>query len=448
MQKDLPLTADQMETIEQETLPEEAIKKKLELNTNGFVKQTIKNSVTVLEEDPLFKGKIRLNELSEMTDIVGDVFWDRSWMTMDDIDRAHIMMRLEEVYGLSSDKRIDRAITVVASHNRYHPIREKLLSLKWDGKPRVKHALRHFLGAEETEMSYEALKLFMLGAACRVFKPGCKFETMLCLVGKTQGTGKSTFMRFLAISDDWFTDDIKHLDDERIFQKLQGHWICELPEMLAAINARNVEDIKSFLSRQRDNYRIPYEKFAKDRPRQCVFAGTSNKKQFLPSDHSGNRRLIPIEVHEENAEVHILDDEEASRAYILQMWAEIMEIYKSGNYSLTLPKHLQKQLSDYQKEFTPEDFEETEIRNYLNDTELEYVCTMMIFHQALGHPMSEKPAKWQSISINEVLGKMPDWEQVSVHRFEHYGLQRAWKRVSTNDGFVPVSDDKEIPFGD
>ncbi|MBR3243837.1 MAG: virulence-associated protein E [Parasporobacterium sp.] len=437
-----------METIEQETLPEEAIKKKLELNTNGFVKQTIKNSVTVLEEDPLFKGKIRLNELSEMTDIVGDVFWDRSWMTMDDIDRAHIMMRLEEVYGLSSDKRIDRAITVVASHNRYHPIREKLLSLKWDGKPRVKHALRHFLGAEETEMSYEALKLFMLGAACRVFKPGCKFETMLCLVGKTQGTGKSTFMRFLAISDDWFTDDIKHLDDERIFQKLQGHWICELPEMLAAINARNVEDIKSFLSRQRDNYRIPYEKFAKDRPRQCVFAGTSNKKQFLPSDHSGNRRLIPIEVHEENAEVHILDDEEASRAYILQMWAEIMEIYKSGNYSLTLPKHLQKQLSDYQKEFTPEDFEETEIRNYLNDTELEYVCTMMIFHQALGHPMSEKPAKWQSISINEVLGKMPDWEQVSVHRFEHYGLQRAWKRVSTNDGFVPVSDDKEIPFGD
>ena len=437
-----------METIEKEPLPEDAIKKKLELNTNGFVKQTIKNCVIVLEEDPLFKGKIRLNELSEMTDIVGDVSWDRSWMTMDDIDRAHIMMRLEEVYGLSSDKRIDRAFTVVASHNRYHPIREKLLSLKWDGKPRVKHALRHFLGAEETEMSYEALKLFMLGAVCRIFKPGCKFETMLCLVGKTQGTGKSTFMRFLAISDDWFTDDIKHLDDERIFQKLQGHWICELPEMLAAINARNVEDIKSFLSRQRDNYRIPYEKFAKDRPRQCVFAGTSNKKQFLPSDRSGNRRLIPIEVHEEKAEVHILDDEEASRAYILQMWAEIMEIYKSGNYSLTLPKHLQKQLSHYQKEFTPEDFEETEIRNYLNDTELEYVCTMMIFHQALGHPMSEKPAKWQSISINEVLGKMPDWEQVSVHRFEHYGLQRAWKRVSTNDGFVPASDDKEIPFGD
>ena len=446
--KDLPLTADQMEAIEKELLPEDVVRNKLELNMNGTVKQTIKNCVTALEEDPVLKGKIRLNELSEMTDVAGEVPWERNWLTLDDIDRAHIMMRLEEVYGLSSDKKIDRAITVVATHNRYHPIRDKLLSLQWDGEPRLKHALHHFLGAEETEMAYEALKLFMLGAICRVFNPGCKFETMLCLVGKKQGTGKSTFMRFLAINDDWFTDDIKHLDDERIFQKLQGHWICELPEMLAAINARNVEDIKSFLSRQRDNYRIPYEKYAKDRPRQCVFAGTSNKKQFLPSDHSGNRRLIPVEVHEEKAEVHILDDEEASRAYILQMWAEIMEIYKRGGFSLTLPKHLQKQLSEYQEEFTPEDFEATDIRNYLSNTDHDYICTMMIFHEALGNPVNEKPAKWQSISINEVLGKIPEWEPVSSHRFEHYGIQRAWKRKNTEDGFIPVPEGMEIPFDD
>ena len=419
----------------------------MDANENGQVKQTIKNCTIALENDPLLKGKICLNELSGMIDLIGEVDWERSWGTMDDIDRSHIMMKLEEVYGLSSEKRIDRAVTIVASRNRYHPIRDLLLSLEWDGQPRIKHALHHFLGADETEMSYEALKLFMLGAVCRIFHPGCKFETMLCLVGKTQGTGKSTFMRFLAINDDWFTDDIKHLDDERIFQKLQGHWICELPEMLAAINARNVEDIKSFLSRQRDNYRIPYDKYAKDRPRQCVFAGTSNKKQFLPTDHSGNRRLIPIEVHEESADIHILDDEDASRAYILQMWAEIMEIYKSGDYRLTLPEHLQRQLPEYQEEFTPEDFEETEIRNYLNSTEHEYVCTMMIFHQALGHPVSEKPAKWQSISINEVLGKMTGWEQVSAHRFEFYGTQRAWKKVQTDD-FIPVPDGMEIPFGD
>lgn len=435
-----------MDVAEQELFPEDAVRRLLDTNENGQIRQTIRNCVTALENDPVLKGKIRFNELSELTDIIGDVDWDRNWITMDDIDRSHIMMRLETMYGLSSDKRIDRAITIVANRNHYHPIREELNSLKWDGTERVRYALHHFFGVEPSEMAYESLKLFMLGAVCRVFNPGCKFEMMFCLVGPTQGTGKSTFMRFLAIRDDWFTDDIKHLDDERIYQKLQGHWICELPEMLAAINARNVEDIKSFLSRQRDNYRIPYDKIAKDRPRQCVFAGTSNKKQFLPADHSGNRRLIPIEVHEEDAEVHILDDEEGSRAYILQMWAEIMEIYREGHFSLTLPKHLQQELASYQESFTPEDYEAAAIIDFMNTTSERYVCSWMIYSRVLGHPINERPPKWQSNSINEVIERLPGWEQVKTHRFEHYGTQRAWKRIQTDDGFIPVTDQMEIPF--
>lgn len=446
MRKDLLLTPDQLNAAEQELFPEEAIKRILDVNESGQVRQTISNCVTALEKDPVLKGKIRFNELSEMTDLIGEVNWERNWTTLDDIDRSHIMMRLEKVYGLSSEKKIDRAITIVASRNRYHPIRDVLNVLKWDGTERVRYALHHFFGVEPSEMSYEALKLFMLGAVSRIFKPGCKFELMFCLVGPTQGTGKSTFMRFLAIKDDWFTDDIKHLDDERVFQKLQGHWICELPEMLAAINARNVEDIKSFLSRQRDCYRIPYDKFAKDRPRQCVFAGTSNKKQFLPPDHSGNRRLIPVEVHEENAEVHILDDEESARAYILQMWAEIMEIYRSGAFSLTLPKHLQKELAQYQEEFTPEDYDAALIRDFMENTSASYVCSRMIYSEVLGHPINELPPKWQSNAINEVIEKIPGWEQVKTHKFELYGTQRSWKKVQVYDGFELVTDQTEIPF--
>ena len=123
-----------------------------------------------------------------------------------------------------------------------------------------------------------------------------------------------------------------------------------------------------------------------------------------------------------------------------------MEIYKSGDFSLILPKHLQKRLSEYQEAFMPEDFEEIAIRNYLDSTNREYVCSMMIYHEALGNPVAEKPARWESISINEVLGKMPDWEPVSSHLFEHYGIQRAWKRVSTEKDFVPASEQMEIPF--
>ena len=109
----------------------------------------------------------------------------------------------------------------------------------------------------------------MMGAIKRVFEPGCKFENMLCLVGG-QGAGKSTFFRFMAIRDEWFSDDLRNLDDENVYRKLQGHWIIEMSEMMATANAKSIEGIKSFLSRQKETYKVPYETHPADRLRQCV----------------------------------------------------------------------------------------------------------------------------------------------------------------------------------
>ena len=95
---------------------------------------------------------------------------------------------------------------------------------------------------------------FLLGAINWVFHPGCKYEEMLCLVGG-QGAGKSTFFRLLAIQDEWFSDDLKQLSDNDVFEKLQGHWIIEMSEMLATSNAKSIEEIRSFISRQKETYR-------------------------------------------------------------------------------------------------------------------------------------------------------------------------------------------------
>ena len=83
--------------------------------------------------------------------------------------------------------------------------------------------------------------------------------------------GKARFFRFLAIKDEYFSDDLKRLDDEKIVVRLLSHWIIEMSEMLAVLNSRRYEEYKSFLSRQKDTYRTPYEKHPKDRLRQCVF---------------------------------------------------------------------------------------------------------------------------------------------------------------------------------
>ena len=290
----------------------------------------------------------------------------------------YLLLYLEETYGLTNEKKIDNAIGIVANENKYHPIRDYLSALVWDGTERIRFCLRHFLGADADDYTYEALKLFLLGAISRAFQPGCKFEIMLCLVGG-QGAGKSTFFRLLAVRDEWFSDDLRKLDDDNVYRKLQGHWIIEMSEMMATANAKSIEEIKSFLSRQKEVYKIPYETHPADRPRQCVFGGTSNALDFLPLDRSGNRRFIPVMVYPEQAEVHILEDEAASRAYIGQMWAEAMEIYRSGRFKLAFSPAMQRYLKEHQRDFMPEDTKAGMIQAYLDKYTGSMVCSKQLY---------------------------------------------------------------------
>lgn len=273
---------------------------------------------------------------------------------MTDTDMNNLSLYLEKNYGLTSDRVIAKAIDIVANDNSFHPIIDLLESLKWDGRPRISGMLTHFFGAENPEYAGEVMKIHMLAAISRLYEPGKKYDIMLCLVGG-QGTGKSTFFKYLAIQDEWFTDDVKRLDDKKVYEYLQGHWIVEMSEMNAVANAKSIEETKSFLSRQKDTYRIPYERRAEDRYRQCVFCGTSNDLAFLPFDRTGNRRFGPVKVCPEKAETTIYRDEKGSREYIIQAWAEAMEIYRSGKFLLTFSPDMEDYVKFLQKDFMPED---------------------------------------------------------------------------------------------
>ena len=176
----------------------------------------------------------------------------------------------------------------------------------------------------------------------------------------------------------WFTDDLKKLDDENVFRKMQGHLIIELSEMIATASARSIEDIKSFISRQSDIYKVPYETQPKDRPRQCVFGGTSNAMDTLPLDRTGNRRFMPVMVYPERAKCHILENEELSRKYIEQVWAEAMEIYRSGEFRLMLSRKSAEYLKDYQKQFMPEDADAGMILAFLDNFKGDRVCSKIL----------------------------------------------------------------------
>ena len=410
----------------------------LQKTAKGQVRNCVTNAEMILSYDPLLRGGIRYNELTQRVDIVKQLGWNREkdGGTLTDNDLFNIHLYCERTYGVSNLNVIEEALHIVANRNAYHPVRDFLNSLEWDGKERVRYALHHFLGADTSDFTYELLKFFMLGAVSRAFRPGVKFDYILCLIGQ-QGAGKSSFFRLLAVNDEWFTDDLKDLESNKVYEKLQGHWIVELSEMLAANNAKSNEVIKSFLSRQNESYRTPYERYPKDRPRQCVFAGTTNKVSFLPHDRTGNRRFLPIECMENEAEVFILDDEDESRAYIRQMWAEVMAVYRTGKFSLKLPKWLSDEVRNRQTHFMQEDVDAGLILAFLQEYEGNMVCSKQIFKEAL-HNEGIQPKRWQTNEINDIInqfiadGTLSEWRYFdSPRRFKgtEYGTQRGWEKI-------------------
>ena len=301
----------------------------------------------------------------------------------------------------------------------------------------------------------EAMKIFLLGAIKQVFQPGCKFETMLCLVGG-QGAGKSTFFRLLAVKDEWFSDDLRRLDDDNVYRKLQGHWIIEMSEMIATANAKSIEEIKSFLSKQKETYKVPYETHPADRLRQCVFAGTTNRQDFLPRDRTGNRRFIPVPVDAELAEVHILDNEEDSRAYIDQLWAEAMTIYNSGNYKLAFSPAMQETLQAHQQDFMQEDAQAGMIYAFLEDYAGDRVCSKQLYAEALGN--TNIPAEWETRAICEIMntgisrGDIQGWQaHKTAKRYPKYGVQKGWERVTSPEtgaeNFSEITDAEAKQLG-
>lgn len=411
----------------------EEIKESLSKDDKGKTCGSINNAIIIFRNDPLFEGNIRENLFNKRIELSGAMPWSRTGIELSERDDTHIKYRFEYRYGHSNEKHLRDGLKIIAAENEYHPVRDYLNSLIWDKVPRVRSALHHFLGADESDYTYECLKLFMLGAISRVFNPGCKFEYMLCLVGG-QGAGKSTFVRFMSVFDSWFTDDIKRLDDDKVYEHIEGHWICEIAEMYAVINTRYNEATKSFLSKQYDNYRHPYALRAEDIPRQCVFVGTSNTTNFLPLDRSGNRRFLPVMCHANEAEVHILEDEDVSHAYIEQMWAEMMEIYKSGNIKLKLPKEIEKNLVEYQSPFMQEDTWMGLIAEWLENYTGDLVCSRMLYNEAL--EMTGNPKNSESRQIGEIMNMLPGWKAFQNPRriSAAYGKQRGWERLETNSG--------------
>lgn len=211
-----------------------------------------------------------------------------------------------------------QAIDLRAHECRYHPVRDYLTGLEWDGKGRLQKWLSHYLGAEQSPYVSNIGTMFMIALVARVFDPGCKADYMLILEGD-QGIGKSTACAI--IGGAWFSDSLPDLTAGKdVPQHLRGKWLIEIGEMQALSKAGNAM-LKSFLTRQTERYRPTFGRRETVEPRQCVFIGTQNLKTYL-HDETGARRYWPVWVES--------IDHEALRHDRDQLFAEAVHRYHEG----------------------------------------------------------------------------------------------------------------------
>ncbi len=226
----------------------------------------------------------------------------------------------------------------------FHPIRDYLAALEWDGVPRLDEWLHAYFDAENTPLNSAYGRKHLIAAVRRVRQPGCKHDAMLTLQGP-QGTGKSSSIKALCPDEEYFTDSLSvGADQKEVIDITTGKWLVELPE-LTGMGKREAGTVKAQLSRQVDGARLSYGRARSERPRQCVFFGTVNDAHYL-RDATGNRRFWPVSISGKFDPDEIAANISRDRD---RLWAEAA-YYEAAGESLVLPKHLWAIAAEGQRE--------------------------------------------------------------------------------------------------
>lgn len=390
----------------------------LEYTDKGKVANNIENYISILRNDKRFKGKLKMNELSDTP----EKLVDGKMIPWTDVDDSKTRCYIEKKYFIFSEKKLFDALSIVFKENSYNPVKDIIEAIEWDGESRIYTLLSKWLGVDDDKYTREVSRLIFAGGINRLYNPGCKFDDMPVLIGTKQGEGKSTFVSWLALKEDFFRE-VKEIEGQKGVEILQGSWICEMGELLALTKAKEVEAVKAYITCRVDTYRKPYERRITKNPRHCIFIGTTNKQEFL-TDKTGNRRFYPVTV--DCMGYDLFDHKEEIQHDILQCWAEALQLYKDNQLPAYANRDLLGEIRKRQEEAVEDDYRVGMIEKYLEDKQR--VCVLEVWTKALGE--DRKPSRKDSCDIGLIMSKIPGWERrSSPAKFAEYGLQKYWARV-------------------
>jgi putative DNA primase/helicase len=386
----------------------EEIQKSLKRNEDGKLIHSIMNLVLCFEIDENLQDLFHYNEFSASFEYARDFQWPErtkiipKGKRIEDEDIVFIRYYLAHNKQFQMPKEeIRDALMERADRKSYHPVKEYLNKLEWDGVKRLDEWLIKGCGVDDNIYSQEVGRKWITAAVSRIYSPGIKFDHVLVLEGK-ENIGKSSALRVLG--NPWFTDSVSLIQKEAdIVAKMIGNWFIELAEM-QGLRKQESEFIKGFISCQIDEQRLSYRRDPKKYYRQSVFAGTSNNMAYL-LDADGNRRFWPVLCNKiditwlrENKDQLFAEAKNIYDAHIWsseEPWGE--KLFLEGE-ALEMSKGQQKMRLN-----TDEVLEEV-IQRYLIGKETTTMSDILI--NCIGHKLTDSNTRSQQVVVGRILKRL------------------------------------------
>jgi len=215
---------------------------------------------------------------------------------------------------------IEDVMVAEAYRNAYHPVREYLESLTYNGAQNIEELARHLI--DEHGAAADWLKAWLVGAIAKVY--GKAQNPMLVLSGP-QNIGKSFFARWLCSPlPDRFVEGNIEPDNKDHQLQLIRKWIWEVGELGNTMRRADREALKFLLTQEVVTVRKPYGRNDIVKPALASFIGTINNEYGFLNDSTGNRRFL------------ILDLKSIMWSYskkvdVNQVWAEAFRQFSHGD---------------------------------------------------------------------------------------------------------------------
>lgn len=213
-------------------------------------------------------------------------------------------------------------VTLIAEANPRNAAADWIRSRAWDGVDRLP-ALARTLDPVDLDLALMLLRRWLIGAAaCAVSDNGFAMQGVLVLQGP-QGAGKTTWLRRLFGNDlSLFREGVQlNPADKDSVKGAISYWGVELGELDATFRKADIAALKAFVTRDRDEVRLPYMRTSSTFPRRTAFCASVNERAYLRDD-SGNRRFWTIAVGPAPGGLHDVD--------VQQVWAQALALFEAG----------------------------------------------------------------------------------------------------------------------